>query len=73
MKQFRKWLSENPGEAIWWILFLTGLFALTLATFYGCAGSPPRRFENGDKTVFGPRTYGDVVEGDMAKPEEDPE
>lgn len=67
MKRLGEWIYDNPMATMMVIFFVTGLFFAFLVWLTGCAPRPPR-FTNGDRTVFGPPTHGEVVEDDMAKP-----
>lgn len=61
------WTWRHPLWTVAVIVAIDLCFFWLLVSLYGCASQPPR-FENGDPTASGPKTYGDVDEPDMAHP-----
>jgi len=70
MRKLNIWMGENIGKTVLIIIVVDALFFFALVHLLGCA-RPPGRFDNGDHTVLGPPTQGEVVEPNMVKPEPD--
>jgi hypothetical protein len=65
-KSLGRWIYDHPILAFLAILTISFVFLMVLVYLTGCSARPPRRYSNGDRTVYGPKTYGSVDEADMA-------